>query len=237
MHKKLEQMLEKNLRGNAAHDAFGKVIKSAVHTSSRCQRNWNLNKKIPIQDLNVIETALTACPSKQNYIFYKPYMITHRETIDKIYHCTSDGSNNWPDGKPQLNPQCLAQLLIVFTWSDEYIKQVESDNIAHLYRNDEVKKEIESGKEHPNIDFQRVMSIGLAAGYVNLAANMLGYRTGCCTCFDPQAVGRIIKSSGRPILLMGVGIADENRPRREHHKDHNVIFPSHDKTLESIKVA
>ena len=68
---------------------FGAMIEKAVHKSQHCQRNWDLFKKIPEEDLQVLETAITACPSKQNYVFYEPWMVTHRETIDKIYHTTN----------------------------------------------------------------------------------------------------------------------------------------------------
>ena len=51
---------------------FGAMIEKAVHKSQHCQRNWDLSRSIPEEDLQVIETAITACPSKQNYIFYYP---------------------------------------------------------------------------------------------------------------------------------------------------------------------
>ena len=41
-------------------------IKKAIIRSQHCQRNWDLTKKIPSEDIKMIETAVTNCPSKQN---------------------------------------------------------------------------------------------------------------------------------------------------------------------------
>ena len=54
---------------------FHKMIEKAVHKSQHCQRNWDLTKEVPERDLQVMETAVTQCPSKQNYAYYKPYII------------------------------------------------------------------------------------------------------------------------------------------------------------------
>ena len=64
---------------------FHKMIEKAVHKSQHCQRNWDLTKEVPERDLRVMETAVTQCPSKQNYAYYKPYLITNREIIQSIY--------------------------------------------------------------------------------------------------------------------------------------------------------
>ena len=60
----------------------------AIKTSAQCQRNWDLDKKIPQEHLDIIETALTRCPSKQSRADYVPYMITNKELIHRIYENT-----------------------------------------------------------------------------------------------------------------------------------------------------
>jgi ferredoxin len=47
------------------------MIEKSVHKSQHCQRNWDLSKEVPKRDLEVMETAITQCPSKQNYAYYK----------------------------------------------------------------------------------------------------------------------------------------------------------------------
>ena len=43
-----------------------KNIIKAIHASQHTQRNYDLDKKIPIEDIKTIITAATQCPSKQN---------------------------------------------------------------------------------------------------------------------------------------------------------------------------
>ena len=50
---------------------FHNMIEKSVHKSQHCQRNWDLSKEVPKRDLEVMETAITQCPSKQNYAYYK----------------------------------------------------------------------------------------------------------------------------------------------------------------------
>lgn len=205
---------------------FGQMIEKAVHKSQHCQRNWDLRKKIPEQDLKVLETSITACPSKQNYVFYTPYMITHREVIDKLYHA-ADGFK-LQDNTTKKNSQVLANLLVVFVESDDYLNQIP--------RNSEVHESIETNRTHAAVTTQTNLAVGIAAGYLNLTANLLGYSTGCCTCFDRVKVMKILNTNKMPHLMMGVGIPDSSRPRKEHHKEPGFVFPSFSKSMEAIKI-
>ena len=205
---------------------FRNMITKAVLSSQRCQRNWNLKKKIPEEDIEVLKTAITQCPSKQNYIFYKPLMITNRETIDKIYHNTEDGSTS-EDGERIKNVQTLANLLFAFEYSNEWQQQVAEEQV----RNQEAEDYLKSGVVHASTEPQRLLSIGIAAGYLNLTASLLGYQTGCCTCFNRRAVQDILGTKNPIGLLMGVGFGDETRPRREHHKKPGYFFPTHSKKM------
>ena len=44
-------------------------IKKAVIRSQHCQRNFDLTKSIPENDLELLIHAATNCPSKQNIAF------------------------------------------------------------------------------------------------------------------------------------------------------------------------
>ena len=88
-------------------------------------------------------------------------------------------------------------------------------------------------EENDNYDEDRAMAIGISAGYVNVIATQLGYSTGCCKCMNSESITDILGDA--PILLMGVGVADKTRDRREHHKDSDFVFPSL-KSLKNIEV-
>jgi nitroreductase len=49
---------------------FRNMLKKAIHKSQHVQRNWDLNKSIPEEDLELIAEAVTQAPSKQNVTFF-----------------------------------------------------------------------------------------------------------------------------------------------------------------------
>ena len=51
-------------------------LKKIIHKSQHCQRNWDLSKEIPQEDMDIMLEAITQCPSKQNKAFYKVHFIT-----------------------------------------------------------------------------------------------------------------------------------------------------------------
>ena len=199
---------------------FNAMIKKAILSSQRCQRNWDLTKTIPEEDLAVLEAAVSECPSKQNYIFYKPYLITNRDHIEAIYHLSED-----VDGLR--NPQLLANALVVFTESSEFIDQINDGNIRNHEARDITNKE---DLAH-SLDFQKNVALGIASGYLNLTASLLGYKTGCCTCVNKPLVQQIINSDRVVTLVMGIGIGDDTRPRRQHHLDKEVTFSTFSKKI------
>jgi nitroreductase len=200
-------------------------IKKAVIRSQHCQRNWDLEKTIPQDDLDLILHAATNCPSKQNIAFYKVHIITNRDIIEEI-HSKTAGFKNHNTGEMETNSQTLANLLIAFELED-FIARHPDDNV---FRNDEMWSLDTVGKmsdaEKNNLQRDTHMAIGIAAGYVNLTASMLGYGTGCCACFDPKEIANIVGASNNIELLMGVGFKDQSRPRREHHSKPDFVFPT-----------
>jgi len=207
------------------HGSFRKMIKETIHESQKCQRNWDLNKQIPEEDKNLIIESATNCPSKQNLNYFKLHVIEDREMIEKIHDNTkgfgpiysdydselrgenSYDENRQEEGEMYTNPQVLGQMLLAFTKNEDTLLQRQEDD---------------------DWSEDRSMAIGIAAGYVNVVATQLGYSTGCCKCMDSEAVAEILGES--PILLMGVGIADKTRDRREHHTE-DFKFP----TLKKMK--
>jgi nitroreductase len=201
------------------------MLKETIHESQKCQRNWDLSKHIPEEDKNLIIESATNCPSKQNLNYYKLHVIEDRDTIERIHENTKGFGPIYSDydsklreenaydldkgeeGQMYTNPQVLGQMLLAFTKNEEPLLQRQEDD---------------------DWTEDRSMAIGIAAGYVNVVATQLGYATGCCKCMDSKAVENILGES--PILLMGVGIADKTRDRREHHTE-DFIFP----TLKKMK--
>jgi nitroreductase len=200
-----------------------KELSDAILVSQKTQRNWDLNKTIPEEDIKTIVDAATQCPSKQNFAFYKTHVITNREIIEQL-HEASTGLGYWDSEVgarvETTNSQVLANCVLAF-------EEVEPSGAlgSKLLERDDGSVEV----------FQRDknMAVGIAAGYVNIVATLMGYSTGCCACYEHTKIKEILKMKGNPILLMGVGYKDENRQRREHHIS-GVKIPRRPK--ETIKV-
>lgn len=208
------------------------IIK-AIHKSQHCQRNWDLSRQIPEEDLNVLVTAATQCPSKQNIAFYKAHFITNREVIENVHSHTKGFTTSFVPYESTTNTQVLANLLIVFEKND-FFASLPDD----IHRSDETREYLETGKISPMAEElwkrDREMAIGIAAGYLNLTATLLGYSTGCCACFYPPGVKEVLGLQDDPILLMGIGFKNPTLNRRVHHQDHSFVFPT--KIKQKIKV-
>ena len=72
-------------------------------------------------------------------------------------------------------------------------------------------------------------AIGIAAGYLNVTASLLGYGTGCCACFDPNALRDVMNIKNEPALMMGIGFKNPEKNRRVHQTDENFVFPTYKK--------
>jgi hypothetical protein len=201
-----------------------KDIKHAIIKSQHCQRNWDLSKDIPSEDIDLLIHAVTTCPSKQNVAFYKAHFVTNRSIIESIHSCTDGFTVNVETGESQTNSQTLANLLIAFEPID-YFYQPNND-IHRSVEIDKIKKTQSTAEDKWVLDRDQQLAIGIAAGYVNLVASMLGYSTGCCSCFNIENVSRILNAENGIGLLMGVGFKDVSRPRREHHLESNFVFPT-----------
>jgi len=209
---------------------LNKQLEKSISKSQHCQRNWDLSKEITPDDLNTLIHAVTQCPSKQNETFYSVTVIKNRKLIEEIHSYTDGFSlhdrssstvNN--DGslvegvKTVTNSQTLANVLFVFSKDNPDTKRSQ-ESVSHYL----------SGHELKVNEDQRLISLGIASGYLNLTANLLGYSTGCCSCFDYDKVNKIVQN---PMLLMGVGFRDSNRSRLEHHNNRDFRFPSFPKKI------
>jgi hypothetical protein len=132
----------------------------------------------------------------------------HGETRDKTEYTT--------------NAQVLANLLIVF---EEYLDLSKAQDAGRNEQVIDLTNGTAKASDLKLIEKDRMMAIGVAAGYLNLTASLMGYATGCCTCFMPNEVQKEMNIKGRPLLLMGIGIADKTRNRRIHQIQ-DFMFPT-----------
>lgn len=203
-------------------------IMKAVLRSQHCQRNFDLSKTIPDEDLDLMISAATNCPSKQNISFYDLYVIKDQELIAKI-HTLSTGvtAHNTITGErdiPTTNSQTLANVLFVYIHKD--LDDITPSAFEKWSRADEAELKV----------FERDVNtaIGISAGYVNFAASLLGYATGCCQCFQREEIRKLLGLKKGPDLLMGIGYSDDTRNRRIHATQPELMFPT--RTKEDIAV-
>lgn len=201
------------------------IIK-AIHKSQRCQRNYDLSKTVPEEHIEVFKIAATQCPSKQNVAHYKVHFITDRETISKIHEFTPTEKVHDLSIKTT-NSQVNANLLIVFekyrnmSSEDDQTRNAETTMLYH--------HGIEDTYAKADLERDANVAVGIAAGYLNLTASLLGYRSGCCQCMDLTAIKDLLGLESNPTLLMGIGFNNENTPRRLHGTDSTYVFPTRKK--------
>jgi nitroreductase len=211
-------------------------LKKDIIISQHCQRNFDLTKTMPQEDIDTIIHSVTNCPSKQNLAFYDVVAIQDRKIIEEIHEATLDRKGR------RTNPQVLGNLLLIFTErnilsnfleADNTVKTEQSGNrgrlnkkmirnaeILEIANNINVEKNLKSLKTDADI------ALGIASGYCTLVASQLGYRTGCSSCMDENKVAEILQTKaiyGKPKLLMGIGFNDGERNRREHHTTGELI--------------
>ena len=204
-------------------------IDKAIRASQRCQRNWDLTQIIDEEDVKTLQTAVTQCASKQNDVYYKVKFITDRSIIEAIHEQTKGFTMEADDGEivNMSNSQTLANLLVVFCedYDEKYARSEELQ--TYFSRGENVENLRYSTRE--TLERNRYTAVGVAAGYLNLTANLLGYRTGCCQCYNADGVNSILNGD-KAVLLMGIGYPDRSRSRLEHHVE-GKRFPSLNKSI------
>lgn len=202
-----------------------KHIRDSIIRGQRCQRNWDLTKELTQEQIDLILTSVTQCPTKQNNQYYSVAATTDRELIEAVHETTYfESKGNYATDIPnheRTNPQVLAQLLLVFTHheleefknEEQYVAlhDPESTTLSGFEEKDAI------AKAKRIIEEDRIQAIGVAAGHSTLTASLIGLQTGCCKCFDRKKVQELFHLSEEPLLLMGIGYGDPSRRRREHH--------------------
>jgi nitroreductase len=209
-------------------------ISKAIVKSQHCQRNFDLTKKIPDEDFDLLKKSVTECPSKQNIAYYKVHFIEDRYLIEDIHEQTRGFVTNQHESGCETNTQVLANLLVLF---ERHLPNTRLNN-DNFVRNEQTRYFQEHGKwEDEELLTKDInTSLGIAAGYLNLTASLLGYRTGCCQCFDSDKVKEVALLEDDPLLLMGVGYHQEGVNRRKHHIRDDFLFSAKKKMPIETKV-
>lgn len=203
-------------------ETLRKTLEEKHLQGQRCQRNFDLSKQMPEEDIQTILHAVTQCPSKQNLDYYSVIAVQDRNIIEKIYN------DHTLTAVGRKNPQILGQLLLVFvTQKPTYADR--NREIRNVYNVKETVAHPTQGNMDKAIFEDMHHAIGIAAGFAVVTATMLGYSTGFNRRFDNDEVNAILEvdKGEHSVLMLGIGIPDENRDRKkEHFEDVEIIsFP------------
>lgn len=233
-----------------------RFLEKAITKSQRCQRNWDLSKKIPIEDIKTLKTSVTQCGSKQNRVFYKCKFITNRDIIERIYEASSGRGWSSNDSKSHYTLEELGFRSPQEAIRKDYISKANNTWAKSTYDNGPLTKNPQvlanllvafvrdrdpsegyrtkderiHGKNilhKQNLEDEKI-ALGIGAGYLTLTANMLGYASGCCQCGDMKEFMNILGESEPILLLMGIGYPDTTRSRLLHHVN-STKFQSYNK--------
>ncbi len=209
-------------------------IKEAVRVTQRAQRNYDLTKNIPAQDLDTIIYAAANSPSKQNETHYRLHVYTEPSIIKKIHESTKkftlgihqaledDKGENWLyENRSVTNSQIYANALFIY----EEIKG-KPRGATHLRAENGDDKSKEYYAE------QRYYSIGASIGNLTLTAGLLGYKTGICSAMDDDKIRDLTNMQNDVKVLVGVGYANEGVDRRLHPEVLNKHVPKDSRTGE-----
>ena len=199
-------------------------IKHAVDVTNKAQRNYDLTKFIPQEDLDTLIHAAANSPSKQNETHYSLHVYTDETIIKQIYSHTKkftmirdkqDQDESFKveddvyiqnDAKSVTNSQIYANALFV------YVKE-EGKALGGTHR---------AGKENPNSNAatiyndQLAYSMGISVGELILSAGLLGYKTGICSALDTKPMREVLGIKQNPKLLVGVGFPNIQLERTQH---------------------
>ncbi len=225
-------------------------FKKLLWDSQRCQRNWDLTKTIPNDDLDLMVHSIKSAPSKQNESHFCVYGIFDYNLRKKIYNGTenfahdADGVSLCLNDDGSINYKYQSQLIgnFLFVFCRESNKEHRS---GESFSTEEFIKKDANLARAGTVDFSTVEkreyvqkryddfglhAIGIAVGYLLITAHMLGYRTGCSAGFSADIVSEIT-GHPRPEIIVAVGFNDKTRDRREEHFQKGRLFPSWNKEI------
>ena len=216
-------------------------IKNAISTTQRAQRNYNLTKTIPQEDIETLIYAASNGPSKQNETHFNLRVYTDPVIIEKIHQTTKlytmfsednidevfddkDGQFNTKEEYTITNSQIYANA--VFVWCDDTANLRGGTHILGARKD-------ASFISKQTLFEQKAFSVGISSGQLTLTAALLGYKTGYCSAFErniqrttpDKHLQTIIQSETEPRIIVGVGYANEGLDRSYHATVKNKDVP------------
>lgn len=177
-------------------------IYNAVISQQGCQRNWDLSKTIPEEDIELMLHAATQSPTDKNECDFEIAVVTDRNLIEQIYKNATQNEIDKEKGEPTAtNSQVLANVLFC------YIRTIDSLRIKRVSGFDKAQRR----------------SVGISSGNLTLVANILGYKTGFCKCLndwfkDPSIFNKNGLNHYNGVeLVVGVGYPNDGVTRNVHH--------------------
>jgi nitroreductase len=203
---------------NKSHE-LSEVIQKAISKSQHCQRNWDIHYPIPQSDIDTLVHAVTQAPSKQNVAHYKVTFIQDRKLIESIYESTSGFYTKDDQSESEKNSQVLANILVVFETYD--MANARSPEHRAFHSHEDTPEQMEK-----LMDRDMWTSTGIASGMLVMTANMLGYRTGFCSCFDYAEIKEKLgmPEDRDPVMMIGIGKGIKGQLRMVS-QDNNYKYP------------
>ena len=210
-----------------------KDIIKAIDAAQRAQRNYDLSKSIPEDDLDTLIYAAVNSPSKQNETHYSLAVYTDQDMIRQIYNHTKkftlikdssdikkafgekDGKYWQNDEQSVTNSQILANVLFVYIQ-----EQGQARGGTHA-----VGQKNPSGNAGTIYNEQQSYSIGISVGQLILTASLLGYKTGICSAMDSRPIKKLVDTENSVKLLVGIGFENAGTDRRLHAETLNKDVP------------
>jgi nitroreductase len=232
-------------------------IIDAAKVSKQAQRNWDLDKTIPQEDLDALIYAAKNSPKKQMETHYALHVFTDQEKIRAIYDQTKKFSL-FPVDNPEVQDSMYADGKADYGdmfkdkdgefWQDDDYSIKNSQILANaMFVYTEDRRTVRGGTHflaqeggsknvmtiyEEQIDF----SIGISVGQLILAAAMMGYKTGICSALDSPGIGKLLPTNKQTQdnvynakLIIGVGYEQDGVDRRLHQEVLNKDIPFNDR--------
>jgi hypothetical protein len=149
------------------------TFKDASESANHCQRNWN-DLPVSKEIIDELISVATNMPTKQNEEFFTVLASVDKEFNHNVYMHSYSVTNqilNMPfDQRHKTNYNTQLRAPLIFQWLVDTSRSFK----------------------HGNYNPDGLLSIGVSAGAVALAANKLGLKTGFCICLHKDPIVDLI---------------------------------------------
>ena len=181
---------------------MNRKILAAIESASHCHRNWDLSRRLSKDEIEILYSCVKKSPTKQNDSYYEIEFIEDRHIIEKIYQASTH--DEFTEEEDYKNSQVLANLLTIIGLTKG--KDSNNKNYEHEYAR------------------QSMLSIGIVTGQLLTTANLIGLKTGCCSCFDQDKL-KNLSNIQNPVLIIGIGYPNQHAIHAKH-QTLDYIYPS-----------